>query len=195
MSNFLAIDTSSRYLCVTAAKNGAFAEVFEEDCALRHSVRLMQAVEEAMDKISLSPDECDFFAAVTGPGSFTGIRIGLSAAKGFAVATGKPACGLTVFDMIAYNVKDIDFGVAVDAAHGFYYYKGYGKFACEPAYLDGAAVLSKGATLYGFEDLPLANYVKTDIRGCLKNAVCGGAANGAPVALYVRKSQAEEGRK
>ena len=50
--------------------------------------------------------DCDFFAAVVGAGSFTGIRIGISAVKGFCAATGKPALPITSFDVAAYNTID-----------------------------------------------------------------------------------------
>ena len=82
MSNFLVIDTSSRYLTVAAVKDGETALRHLPDCAMRHSVMLMSEIDKAMNKVGLAPADCDFFAAVTGPGSFTGIRIGVSAANG-----------------------------------------------------------------------------------------------------------------
>ena len=80
--NFLAIDTANEYLTVIASKAGKAKVLFEPQCGMQHSVRLMGAVEEALAGADLPLGECDFFAAVTGPGSFTGIRIGISAAKG-----------------------------------------------------------------------------------------------------------------
>ena len=77
MKRYLAIDTSAEYLTVIA-KNGETFVTFEPDCAMQHSVRLMDAVEETLAKAGMQPAECDFFCAVTGPGSFTGIRIGIS---------------------------------------------------------------------------------------------------------------------
>ena len=70
MSNCLVIDTSSRYLTVIAAKDGRVAKRHISDCALNHSVILMDEADKALDEVGLSPRECDFFGAVTGPGSF-----------------------------------------------------------------------------------------------------------------------------
>ena len=73
MKNFLAIDTSNEYLTVLAAKDGRFACSHLPDCAMRHSISFMGAVDEVLKELSLSPSECDFFAATVGAGSFTGI--------------------------------------------------------------------------------------------------------------------------
>ena len=83
---FLAIDTANEYMCVLAYKDGKVAKAFLPDCSMRHSTELMGQVEKALTECELTLDECDFFAAVVGAGSFTGIRIGVSAAKGFCLA-------------------------------------------------------------------------------------------------------------
>lgn len=195
MADFLAIDTSSRYLTVFAKKGGKTAVRYLPDCTMQHSVVLMDEIDEALDEVSLIPEECDFFAAVTGPGSFTGIRIGIAAAKGFALAANKPLKPLTAFDLIAYNVNSKKFFVVIDAAHAHYYVCGYenSKICLEPCYLSEERVAALGAPLYGFEDLPFENYSRLDMKTCLFNAAesCGGLSDGMH-ALYVRKSQAEE---
>ena len=200
MSNFLAVDTSSRHLTVLAVKGEKKVLRYLPDCALKHSVVLMCEVDKALKEADLSPEECDFFAAVTGPGSFTGIRIGISTVKGFSVATGKPLVSVTAFELLAYNVEDDNFYTVIDAAHSHYYVCGFDKdkkVILKPCYLSETEVEKLGAKLYGFEDLPLKNYRKLDIENCLYPAV---AANGGNLsdkmdALYVRKSQAEENRK
>ena len=200
MSNFLAVDTSSRYLTVLAVKGEKKVLRHLDDCALKHSVVLMDEVDKALKEACLSPDECDFFAAVTGPGSFTGIRIGISAVKGFAVATGKPLVSVTAFELLAYNVEDDNFYTVIDAAHSHYYACGFKKdkeIILEPCYLSEAEVQNLGAKLYGFEELSLNNYQKMNIENCLYPAVLNKSAfkSNRMRALYVRKSQAEEGRK
>ena len=199
MSNFLAVDTSSRHLTVLAVKGGRKVLRYLPDCALKHSVTLMGEVDKALKEAELSPDKCDFFAAVTGPGSFTGIRIGISTAKGFAVATGKPLVSVTAFELLAYNVEDDNFYTVIDAAHSHYYACGFDKdkkVILEPCYLSEAEAQKLG-NIYGFEDLPLKNYKKLDIGNCLYPAVVAKSNSHSDKmqALYVRKSQAEEGRK
>lgn len=199
MNNFLAIDTSSRYLTVLAKKGGKVCLRHIPDCAMRHSVILMDEIDKAFSETGLTPAECDFFAAVTGPGSFTGIRIGIATAKGFALATGKKLCGVTSFDLIAYNVNSSRFGVAIDAAHDHAYYCGYGagrQVELLPRYMSFDEVRAAGVRLYGFEELPFDNYTRLDAKDCLAEAVMAKSAalTDDIHALYVRRSQAEEAK-
>lgn len=197
MNNFLAIDTSSRYLTVLAKKGEKTVLKHLPDCAMQHSVILMGEIEKALSECSLEPAECDFFAAVTGPGSFTGIRIGIATVKGFAVALDKPLLSITSFDLIAYNVADENFYVIIDAAHSHYYVCGYGKdknITLAPCYLSEEQVSALEYPLYGFENLPFENYTKLDVKSCIAPAI---SLNDTHLsremqALYVRKSQAEE---
>ncbi len=199
MSNYLAVDTSSKYMTVLAVKGGKRVLKYKKECAMQHSVLLMPEIDSALKEAGLTPQECDFFAAVTGPGSFTGIRIGISTVKGLSVGADKPALGVTSFDLIAYNVKDENFCVVIDAAHAHYYVCGYlscGNINMPPRYMSEEEVLALGVPLYGFEELALANYTKIDAGECLEKAVISAARKpfGQLHALYVRKSQAEEAR-
>jgi len=199
VSNFVAVDTSSRYLAVAAQKGGRQAQRFVPECAMRHSVILMDVIDEVLSELDLKICECDYLVAVTGPGSFTGIRIGISCIKGFAVAENKRAVGVTAFELLAYNINsDCDYLVAIDAAHGNFYVCGYGadnKENLSPRYMPAEEINSSGKPVYGFEDLPLLNYIRIDAEGCL--LPCARAAEGKEAgltALYVKKSQAEEER-
>ena len=196
MSNFLAIDTSSRYLTVLAQKGDRQVLRHHAECAMKHSEILMDEINAALNEAELNPAECDFFAAVTGPGSFTGIRIGIATVKGFALATGKPLLGVTAFDLIAYNVADENFCAVIDAGRNNYYLCSYSGGGKEYEYLSEEEVKNQNTKLYGFEDLPFENYTKLDAKNCLHPAIClneRGLSNNIQ-ALYVRKSQAEEVR-
>lgn len=197
MSNFLAIDTSSRYLTVAAVKDGKTSLRHLPDCAMQHSVMLMSEIDKAMNEVGLTPADCDFFAAVTGPGSFTGIRIGVSAAKGFALGADKPLVSITSFELIAYNVTDNIFYTVIDAAHGHCYVCGYGDggIILPPCYMSCEEIGKLGAPLYGFEDLPFENYTRVDVTKNLCPAALAAKPSREMHALYVRKSQAEEARK
>ncbi len=72
MKNFLAVDTSNDYLCVTAVKNGEATTAFTPDCAMKHSVSLMTAVDDVLARADLTLDACDFFAVAVGAGSYMG---------------------------------------------------------------------------------------------------------------------------
>lgn len=200
MSKFLAIDTSSRYLTVLAVNGEERVLNYLPDCAMNHSVKLMGEIDRTLAEAKLEAGDCDFFAAVTGPGSFTGIRIGISAAKGFSLGAGKPLLAITSFELIAYNVADENFYVVIDAAHDHYYACGFGgdkRITLAPSYLSAAQVEELSAPLYGFEELPFENYTRLDAGKCLYAAAdkLKGRLSDTMQALYVRKSQAEEGRK
>lgn len=205
MNNFLAVDTSGNHLAVVAVKNGIEYTTYIENCAMKHAVSLMPAVDETLKKADLQLSECDFFAAVVGAGSFTGIRIGISAAKGFALAFSKPTLAITSFDVAAYNGIDTQGKKAlclIDALHDCYYACGYdGAELCfAPAYLTEDEVLSlvdEGYALLGSEKLPIANKTKVlgvdPIKGLLAaaKALSQKGEFGELTALYVRKSSAE----
>ncbi len=202
--NFLAVDTSGNYLTVVARKGGSYYTLSLPDCAMKHSVSVMPAVDEVLKKANMTLAECDFFAAVVGAGSFTGIRIGISIVKGFCLATGKPALPITSFDLAAYNgIGDEEKRLSlVDALHDCYYACGYqrGEIIFPPAYLTEEEVLAmqgEGYTLCGVGELPIkqrAEVLPVDPVEGLKNAVCALEERGAfgeLTALYVRKSSAE----
>ena len=122
MSKFLAVDTSSRHLTVAACNGEKQVVRHIADCAMNHSVTLMDEIDAALNEAELAPADCDYFAAVTGPGSFTGIRIGISCIKGYAVALGKRAVGVTTIYLLSYTVNSYcEYLIAVDAMHSNYY--------------------------------------------------------------------------
>ena len=205
MKNFLAIDTSSDYLTVVAVKDGKEFSVFLPDCTMKHSPSFMGAVQEVLEKSALTLDECGFFAAVVGAGSFTGIRIGISAVKGFCLACQKPSLPVTSFDVIAYNAVGNKKLCLVNALHDCYYACGYenGRVSLAPAYLTEEEVLAlaeQGYELYAAVQLPLSEKIHVHtvepVQGLL-NAVKAKAEAGEfgeLQGLYVRKSSAEINR-
>lgn len=201
--NFVAVDTSGNYLTVVAGKEGEFYSVSIPNCSMKHSVSVMPAVDEVLKKANMTLAECDFFSAVVGAGSFTGIRIGISVVKGFCLAYNKPSLPVTSFDVAAYNgVGEGKTLCIVDALHDCYYACGYekGNVILPPAYLTEEEVLTlvtEGYSLCGVGEFPIAekvNVTPADPVEGLKNAVCAkadGNGFGELIALYVRKSSAE----
>ena len=124
--NYLAIDTSSLRLTVLARK-GEETAVFCAQGREQHSVVLMDAVGEVLARLSLALRELDFVACTVGPGSFTGIRIGISCAKGLCFGADLPALGVTTLSAIAYAEKAEDKVAVVDAGHGHVYAEGFGR--------------------------------------------------------------------
>ena len=204
MQNFLAIDTSGSYLSVVAVKDGAPYATFVPDCAMKQSVLLMGEVDALLKKAKVKMNDFDFFSAVCGAGSFTGIRIGISAVKGFALACQKPTLPVTSFDVLAYNAIDEKVLCLIDAMHGYYYACGYenGKVTFAPAYISEeqalALIKAEEYILLAGEKLPLFDKVvgrivnpATGLRLAVEAKASEGAF-GQLNALYVRKSSAEE---
>ena len=194
---FLAIDTASAHLSVLAVNGERAVLNHLADCALCHSVLLMKEAESALDGAGLRPAECDFFCAVTGPGSFTGIRIGISAAKGFCAAAGKPALGITSFETLAYNTETKALA-AIPAGRGNFYVCGFAadKSILLSPQIVGADELARLAGEYTVcAAVPLfVPYFKADPAAGLLRAICAKSEKdlGDLAAFYLKKSQAEE---
>jgi tRNA threonylcarbamoyl adenosine modification protein YeaZ len=205
LKNFLALDTSGKYMSVVAMHSGSVFSTFVPDCTMKHSILIMQAIQETLEKANMQVSDCDFFSAVVGAGSFTGIRIGISVVKGFCLAFGKPALPVTSFDVLAYNALDGKVLCLVDALHDSYYACGYeqGKVVYPPAYLSEQEVLdlaAEGYTLVACTGLPLAEKTAVTLVdpcvGLEKATKALGEMEkfGELSALYVRKSSAEINR-
>jgi tRNA threonylcarbamoyladenosine biosynthesis protein TsaB len=100
----LTIDTSSN--CSSVALSDGKALLGE--CILGadrcHSGRLLDAISKLLAAAGLTPDGLDAFAVSLGPGSFTGVRVGIATVKGLAIATGKPVVGFSSLAMLAMNL-------------------------------------------------------------------------------------------
>lgn len=72
------------------------------DAGYRHTERLMMAVDYCVTEAGLKPQELDLLACTAGPGSFTGLRIGLSTVKGLALGLNKPFVCIPTLDAISY---------------------------------------------------------------------------------------------
>ena len=100
----LAIDTATKTLSAALLAEGfVLAETFL-NLKANHSLVLLPVIEDICRRAGVELEEVDLFACTVGPGSFTGLRIGLSTVKGFALATGKPAAGVSTLEALAFNV-------------------------------------------------------------------------------------------
>lgn len=101
----LAIDTSGPVCGVAVLEDGRILYEGAAVNKLTHSVSLMPMVEEALNKCSTDISEIELYAAVVGPGSFTGVRIGVSAVKGMAHGAGKPCVAVDALEALAWGVS------------------------------------------------------------------------------------------
>ena len=104
----LSIDSSSVSASVAFTENGVtLAENFINN-GLTHSQTLMPMVEKTLNDANASIKDIDLFAITNGPGSFTGVRIGIASVKGMADALGKKCIAISTLEAIAEPLKNED---------------------------------------------------------------------------------------
>lgn len=99
--NLLAIDTALEACSVGVAAGGATPVLRSEIIGRGHAERLFAMIEGAMAEAGLTPAALDRIAVTVGPGSFTGIRVGIAAARGLALVIGCPVIGIGTLEAIA----------------------------------------------------------------------------------------------
>jgi tRNA threonylcarbamoyl adenosine modification protein YeaZ len=109
--------------------------------------RLPVMVQELLGRATLNIHDLDRFAATCGPGTFTGIRIGLAFVRGLSLAAGRPALGIPTLEAIARgasdNQADRPVAVAVDARRGEVYFQLFGRHSDAPQLLPVAAAVTQ----------------------------------------------------
>ena len=98
--NVLAIDTATDHFSVALAA-GHNTWLFEADAGLRHSELIMDSIDMLFKTAALKPEELNGVVCMGGPGSFTGLRIGYSTAKGLALSLGIPFAPIPTLDCLA----------------------------------------------------------------------------------------------
>src|SRR3989338_6312214 len=115
--NILAVDTSSRVLSVGISQSGE--SVFETNLegTPRHSEQLIGLIEDGLRRLKLKKSDLETLIWGLGPGSFTGLRIGLSVLKGFHLGLRKKSYGASSLDLIALSsgMTSGELAVCVDA--------------------------------------------------------------------------------
>lgn len=99
----LAIETSSLVSSVALLHNDTLRAELTIQAKLTHSEQLMPHIADMLDKASVDKQAIDSIAVAVGPGSFTGLRIGLATAKGLAFAWGVPIVGVSTPESLAWN--------------------------------------------------------------------------------------------
>jgi tRNA threonylcarbamoyladenosine biosynthesis protein TsaB len=140
--NVLAIDSSTDVLSVAVAAEGGIAEA-SLDLGLRHAERIMGLVDFCLRGACLERGDLGLVACARGPGSFTGLRIGMAASKGIASGLGLPWVAVPTLDALAWGYEAFRGAVVplVDGKKGRVY----------------SAVYLRGERATGWLDIPLAD--------------------------------------
>ncbi len=103
----LAIDSTANTASCALLKDGRMAALYTVNGLLTHSETLLPMIENALSKLSLKIEDIDLFSVCDGPGSFTGVRIGVSLIKGLAFGRNKPCVGISTLAALAKNLDGV----------------------------------------------------------------------------------------
>ena len=104
----LAVESSAVAASCALSEDGRLLGEFFLNVGLTHSCTLMPMIESLLRYADVSVRDVDLFAAANGPGSFTGVRIGVSTVKGLAQPLSKPCVGVSTLLSMAYNMLGTD---------------------------------------------------------------------------------------
>ena len=110
----LALETSAKSVSCAVVEDGAPLASAYQCTGLTHSRTLLPMVDAMLKNAELTLEEIDAIAIAAGPGSFTGLRIGIASVKGLAWAADKPCLGVSTLEAMAENIAHLD-GLIVGA--------------------------------------------------------------------------------
>ena len=123
----LAIDTSSERGSIALLEDDQVSVEFSQKLERQYSSNLVPMIEQVLAKASVKLSEIEGYAVGVGPGSFTGIRVGITTVKGLALVTKKPVVGISSLLALAYNTSGGSYAVTplVDAKRNLVYFAWY----------------------------------------------------------------------
>jgi tRNA threonylcarbamoyladenosine biosynthesis protein TsaB len=128
----LGIDTSTLVLSVAVVEDGKLLGEYTTNLKKNHSIRIMPAISMLLDELDSTPADLDGIAVGNGPGSYTGVRIGVTTAKSLAWSLDVPLVGVSSLEALAANALAFE-GIRTpmfDARRGQVYTTLYQKDQC-----------------------------------------------------------------
>lgn len=101
----LAISTSSKVCSICFSEDEEIIGEYSINNDKTHSVKLMPMLKELSSNLDINMNDVDYLSCDIGPGSFTGLRIGIASIKAFATALNKPTVGISSLTSLAYNIN------------------------------------------------------------------------------------------
>ena len=123
----LGIDTTTKFLCLGLYDNAKLYS-YRLESGRNTSVFLAETIKRVLEVLGFSISDIDYFACGLGPGSFTGIRVGVATIKGFSWSLNKPIAGIPTLDILAKNApagNAANIVPVVDAKRGLIYCSAY----------------------------------------------------------------------
>ena len=107
MERIVLIETSTALCSAALAENGAIVSYRESSAPKAHASLTAVFIKEMLEERGLTLQDCDAFCVSMGPGSYTGLRVGVSTAKGLCFGSGKPLLAVGTLDTLVAQSKDI----------------------------------------------------------------------------------------
>lgn len=158
MKRILALDTATRWggLALIEQEGRGVSPVVVAELGIRvnetHAERLLPRIEHLLAEAGWEKDSVDAFVATRGPGSFTGIRVGLGTLRGLGLATGRPCFGVTSLEALAeaHGPAAEERVALIGAGRGEFYLARFDADGSPPAELEPPSVASEEQVVQGF---------------------------------------------
>lgn len=181
------IDSCSENLLVMAINGDKVDSIIDNGHGLKHNSILLPSLDKALSNVGMDISEVEYVGCNVGPGSFTGIRLGVTTANGLAFSCGAKRVAMNAFEETAYN-KECKLLVLIDARHGNYYGAEYEKGKCtnlgnytdeDKASFDGEVIVWNGT------------HCVDGVLAVLKQKIADGDFVDMLAPMYLKLSQAE----
>jgi tRNA threonylcarbamoyl adenosine modification protein YeaZ len=192
-TTLLAIDTAAPRLALALLLEGDRVATLIEDMPTGQAERLFPALGELLARAGASYADLTRIAVTTGPGSFTGLRIGLSAARGLGLALQVPVLGIPSLTALSLGFPPAPIAVLLDARRREAYFQGFSGPAIaigEPALLPEAEARQRVPAGARLVTSPLV-----DIAALARFAASADPAHYPPEATYIRDADAKPQQK
>ena len=120
----LSIDTSTMMSSITIMEDNKIIGDYNISQEETHSEMLVPLMQRALDDLKIKFEDIDLFAVASGPGSFTGLRIGMTSLKAIAQVFDKPIIGISTLEAMAFSILNDDAIISLIDARGMRYYTG-----------------------------------------------------------------------
>lgn len=180
----LAFDTSAAHCAAVVLSGERVLAQAEEAMDKGQAERLMPLIAEVLVAAGVGLADLDAVAVGTGPGNFTGVRIAVAAARGLALALGRPAIGVSSFEALAYG-SPRPVKVVMDARRGEVYVQRFGLVGAEAAAVMAAADMDLGG-------LPVVQVPRYPLAEAIARVALGrlGTVQPRPAPFYLRGADA-----
>ncbi len=183
----LIFDSTSEDLLVMLISGEKTDYIISSGDKRSHNSKILELADELLTRNNLTVSDIEYVSSVTGPGSFTGIRIGVSTANALSYGSGAELVDVNAFEAMAYGIKDAL--CLIDALHGNYYFaKITGGVISETGYMEKAqADEDKSDKVFRTVDRTYAS----NLAAVIKDKAEKNHTAKKLMPLYLRKSQAE----